>query len=174
MNEAKGCAGVLWTRKLIGTMVPPTPARDLGRCLGFAIARRPPLLYTEPYGSLSANPPGCLVCRALRRHPTWHSGAARAGGRFDNRTCREVPNDPHRHEEAHRCLGADGARHHGKSGRVRTCKLGPRRLEVEATWIESYRQLWHARFDEVDKIVEELKRTERVHARQKRKVSQSP
>jgi hypothetical protein len=52
---------------------------------------------------------------------------------------------------------------------VRTCKLGPRRLEEEATWIESYRQLWHARFDELAKIVEELKRTEGVHSRQERK-----
>jgi len=56
-----------------------------------------------------------------------------------------------------------------KSGRVRTCKLGPRRLEEEAAWIESYRQLWHARFDELDKIVEELKAEKRVHARQNRK-----
>ncbi len=55
-----------------------------------------------------------------------------------------------------------------KAGRVRTCKLGPRRLEQEAAWIESYRQLWQARFDELDKIVEELKRTERVEARKKR------
>jgi DNA-binding transcriptional ArsR family regulator len=45
-----------------------------------------------------------------------------------------------------------------KVGRVRTCKLGLRRLEEEAAWIESYRQLWDARFDELDKIVEELKR----------------
>jgi hypothetical protein len=52
---------------------------------------------------------------------------------------------------------------------VRTCKLGPRRLEEEAAWLESYRQLWHARFDELDKIVGELQRKERVHARKKRK-----
>jgi DNA-binding transcriptional ArsR family regulator len=45
-----------------------------------------------------------------------------------------------------------------KVGRVRTCKLGPRRLEEEAAWIERYRQLWDARFDELDKVVEELKR----------------
>ena len=45
-----------------------------------------------------------------------------------------------------------------KIGRVRTCKLGPRRLEEEAAWIERYRQLWDARFDELDKVVEELKR----------------
>ncbi|HKT59038.1 MAG TPA: metalloregulator ArsR/SmtB family transcription factor [Gemmatimonadales bacterium] len=56
-----------------------------------------------------------------------------------------------------------------KAGRVRTCKLGPRRLEEEAAWIERYRQLWHARFEELDKIIEELKRTERVHPRQRRK-----
>ena len=44
-----------------------------------------------------------------------------------------------------------------KIGRVRTCKLGLRRLEEEAAWIERYRQLWDARFDELDKVVEELK-----------------
>lgn len=49
-----------------------------------------------------------------------------------------------------------------KVGRVRTCKLGSRRLEEEAAWIENYRQLWGARFSELDKIVEELKRKEQV------------
>lgn len=49
-----------------------------------------------------------------------------------------------------------------KVGRVRTCKLGLRRLEEEAAWIERYRQLWDARFDELDQIVEELKRKKRV------------
>ena len=44
-----------------------------------------------------------------------------------------------------------------KVGRVRTCKLGPRRLEEETAWIERYRQLWAARFEELDKLVEELK-----------------
>jgi DNA-binding transcriptional ArsR family regulator len=55
-----------------------------------------------------------------------------------------------------------------KVGRVRTCKLGLRRLEEEAAWIESYRQLWDARFDELDKIVEELKRKEKTNRRKKR------
>ena len=55
-----------------------------------------------------------------------------------------------------------------KAGRVRTCRLGPRRLEEEAAWIERYRQLWSARFDELDQVVEELKRAERVEARKKR------
>ena len=45
-----------------------------------------------------------------------------------------------------------------KVGRVRTCKLGPRRLEQETAWIERYRQLWDARFDELDRVVGDLKR----------------
>src|SRR6187200_606455 len=44
-----------------------------------------------------------------------------------------------------------------KVGRVRTCKLGPRRLEEETAWIETYRQLWDSRFDELDRVVEELR-----------------
>ena len=55
-----------------------------------------------------------------------------------------------------------------KVGRVRTCKLGLRRLEEEAAWIERHRQLWDARFDELDKVVEELKRKEKVDGRKKR------
>src|ERR1700754_1913708 len=42
-----------------------------------------------------------------------------------------------------------------KVGRVRTCKLGSRRLAEEAAWIEKYRQLWEARFAALDEIVEE-------------------
>ena len=56
-----------------------------------------------------------------------------------------------------------------KVGRVRTCKLGLGRLEEETAWIERYRQLWDARFDELDKIVEALKREERVDGPKKRK-----
>jgi DNA-binding transcriptional ArsR family regulator len=55
-----------------------------------------------------------------------------------------------------------------KVGRVRTCKLGLRRLEEEAAWIERYRQLWHARFDALDKVVEELKPKEKVNGRKRR------
>jgi DNA-binding transcriptional ArsR family regulator len=55
-----------------------------------------------------------------------------------------------------------------KVGRVRTCKLGPRRLDEETAWIEQYRQLWDSRFDELDKIVEELKWKEKVDGRKTR------
>jgi DNA-binding transcriptional ArsR family regulator len=55
-----------------------------------------------------------------------------------------------------------------KVGRVRTCKLGTRRLEEETAWLERYRQLWDSRFDELDNVVEELKRKERTDGRKKR------
>ena len=56
-----------------------------------------------------------------------------------------------------------------KLGRVRTCKLGPRRLEEERAWLERYRQRWDARFDELDKVVEELTRKEKSDERKNRK-----
>ena len=56
-----------------------------------------------------------------------------------------------------------------KVGRVRTCKLGLHRLEEERAWIERHRQLWASRFDELDKVVEELKRKEKADGRKKRK-----
>ena len=55
-----------------------------------------------------------------------------------------------------------------KAGRVRTCKLGTRRLEEEMAWLEMHRQLWDSRFDELDKVVEELKRKEKSDGRKKR------
>jgi DNA-binding transcriptional ArsR family regulator len=55
-----------------------------------------------------------------------------------------------------------------KVGRVRTCKLGSRRLEEELAWIENYRQLWAARFDALDTVIEELKRKVKLDGRKKR------
>ena len=47
-----------------------------------------------------------------------------------------------------------------KVGRVRTCTLGRSRLAEETAWIEGHRQLWAARFDALDRIVEDLKQKE--------------
>jgi DNA-binding transcriptional ArsR family regulator len=55
-----------------------------------------------------------------------------------------------------------------KVGRVRTCKLGTRRLEEETAWLERHRQLWDLRFEELDKVVDELKRKEKSDGRKKR------
>ena len=55
-----------------------------------------------------------------------------------------------------------------KVGRVRTCKLGPRRLAEETAWIGRYRDVWASRFDALDTVVEELKAREQIHGRQDR------
>ena len=54
-----------------------------------------------------------------------------------------------------------------KIGRVRTCKLGPRQLADVTAWLEAYRQMWASRFDELDKVVEELKQKEKLDGRKK-------
>jgi DNA-binding transcriptional ArsR family regulator len=52
-----------------------------------------------------------------------------------------------------------------KVGRVRNCRIGTRRLEEVAAWIERYQQLWDARFSALDEVVEELQRKERIDER---------
>ena len=56
-----------------------------------------------------------------------------------------------------------------KVGRVRTCRLGPSRLEKEMAWIARYRQVWDARFEALDGVIDELKRQEKARGRKKRK-----
>ena len=53
-----------------------------------------------------------------------------------------------------------------KVGRVRTCRLGRLGLEEAAAWIEGRRQIWNARFDALDDVVEALKRKETRDGRQ--------
>jgi DNA-binding transcriptional ArsR family regulator len=45
-----------------------------------------------------------------------------------------------------------------KQGRVRTCRLGPARLEAEAAWLDRYRALWSARFADLDDVLAGLKK----------------
>ena len=42
-----------------------------------------------------------------------------------------------------------------KSGRVRTCRLGPGRLVEERAWMDRYRRLWDARFDALQAVVKD-------------------
>lgn len=44
-----------------------------------------------------------------------------------------------------------------KVGRVRTCRLGPRRLDDESAWIERYRQMLEERFDRLEEFLERTK-----------------
>ena len=56
-----------------------------------------------------------------------------------------------------------------KVGRVRTCRIGPCRLEEEMEWLARYRQVWDARFEALDGVINELKRQEKTRGRKKRK-----
>jgi len=56
-----------------------------------------------------------------------------------------------------------------KVGRVRTCKLGMRRFEEETAWLERHQKVWNARFDELDRVVEKLKRKENSDGHKKRR-----
>jgi DNA-binding transcriptional ArsR family regulator len=47
-----------------------------------------------------------------------------------------------------------------KVGRVRTCRLGPRRLDEESAWLDSYRRIWDERFDDLEKVVQEQQQKE--------------
>lgn len=41
-----------------------------------------------------------------------------------------------------------------KRGRVRHCRLGPRRLEEETAWIAQYRRMLEARYDRLEAFLE--------------------
>ena len=47
-----------------------------------------------------------------------------------------------------------------KVGRVRNCKLGPRRLEKEKAWIAEYQQMLEARLDRLGEFLERTKGSE--------------
>jgi DNA-binding transcriptional ArsR family regulator len=47
-----------------------------------------------------------------------------------------------------------------KVGRVRNCKLGPRRLDTEKAWIAEYQQMLEARLDRLGEFLEHTKGSE--------------
>jgi DNA-binding transcriptional ArsR family regulator len=44
-----------------------------------------------------------------------------------------------------------------KVGRVRTCRLGPRRLDAETAWMMMYREMLDARLNRLEKFLERTK-----------------
>ena len=56
-----------------------------------------------------------------------------------------------------------------KVGRVRNCKIGPSRLDEEMEWISRYRQVWDARFEALDRVIEQLKSRDEPDVGKKRK-----
>jgi DNA-binding transcriptional ArsR family regulator len=49
-----------------------------------------------------------------------------------------------------------------KVGRVRTCSLGPLRLEEEQAWIARYQQMLEERFDHLDRFLRRTQHQERT------------
>ena len=45
-----------------------------------------------------------------------------------------------------------------KVGRVRSCRLGPRRLEEETAWIDEYRRMLEGRLDRLEDFLERTRR----------------
>lgn len=56
-----------------------------------------------------------------------------------------------------------------KVGRVRNCKIGRGRLEEEIEWISRYLRAWDARFEALDRVIEQLKSSDKPDVRRKRK-----
>lgn len=58
-----------------------------------------------------------------------------------------------------------------KVGRVRTCKLGRRRLEEEAAWIERHRVTFEQNYQRLDALLDELKgkpaKSKRIKSKEK-------
>lgn len=50
-----------------------------------------------------------------------------------------------------------------KVGRVRRCRIGRRRLDEVARWIDTYHRLWDERFDALDQVLEDVQQEERKH-----------
>lgn len=52
-----------------------------------------------------------------------------------------------------------------KVGRVRTCRLGPRRPDEEIAWLQEIRRIWDSRFDALDDVVQGLAQQETIDER---------
>src|SRR5688572_3005216 len=91
-----------------------------------ALARQTEPIYTEPYGSVFTSH-GQGVRSVVRSNPSRHPPSTRRGQCVDHRTRREIPDDPHGHEEARasprgRGVGEDGE---GWTGTCLPIELAP-------------------------------------------------
>jgi hypothetical protein len=51
---------------------------------------------------------------------------------------------------------------------VRNCTIGPSRLDEEMKWISRYREVWDARFEALDRVIDELKSSDRPDVRKRK------
>ena len=55
----------------------------------------------------------------------------------------------------------------GRDAQSRPCRLEGRRLKEATEWMERYRAFWEGSFDRLDVYLDELKKKEKSHARNK-------
>ena len=55
----------------------------------------------------------------------------------------------------------------GRDAQRRPCRLEAAPLREVTDWLERYRELWDARFDRLDNLLDELKQKEKRHGRNK-------
>ncbi len=55
----------------------------------------------------------------------------------------------------------------GRDAQRRPCRLESAPLREVTDWLERYRDLWDARFDRLDNLLDELKQKEKRHGRKK-------
>ena len=55
----------------------------------------------------------------------------------------------------------------GREAQSRPCQLEASRLQEATEWMERYRSFWEESFDRLDGLLDELKKKERDHARDK-------
>ena len=55
----------------------------------------------------------------------------------------------------------------GRDAQRRPCRLEAAPLRELTTWLERYRELWEARFERLDNLLEDLKDKEKRHGRKK-------
>ncbi|MFN8158307.1 MAG: hypothetical protein U0R68_12890 [Candidatus Nanopelagicales bacterium] len=124
-------------------------------------------LHDELYGSVSDG----RLRRGLRgaggRHRVEGCSSSSGSRSGRSRPGRAIRHDADRHAQARRSLESAGLVTTEKVGRVRTCRIGDGRLDEVAAWIDSYQRRWDARFDELDKVVAELKLKEEQDGRAK-------
>ncbi|MBL0172008.1 MAG: helix-turn-helix transcriptional regulator [Gemmatimonadaceae bacterium] len=103
------------------------------------------------------------------RHPTRRSGAARRSDASITDLARKFHITLAGMKKHVGVLEQAGLVTTEKVARVPNCTLGAHTLQQEPASLPRHRQLWDARFDELDHVVEELNRKERIDGRKNRK-----
>ena len=56
----------------------------------------------------------------------------------------------------------------GRDAQRRPCRIEAAPLELASEWLQRYREFWESSFESLDKVLEDMKRKEKKHARRTR------